>query len=377
MYDETVNVVDAKEIDSPSSEEEVVKATMSKFNPPVRHTARHDFDDTDTETESEPEKFLDNGSGEDQFDSKSQTSEKSPEEVQKPVPKVSSGRKPVRKRAESSHSDTDSLDLEPERPEPVLGSGRKRAGVVIPAEGAYDPKLFQDLKVPADMENIFQYIMKYTPQKIDIDFKLQPFVQEYVPAVGDIDAFIKVTTPACNVRSAPLTDHVLEHIDNLGLTVLDEPAAEQSDSALLHLQLRAISKTSSAKGTVLTKKIENAEKNSKAIERWIKDVSELHLSKPAPTVAYNHKMPDIDTLMEEWPEPMEETLNEMGFPPAALDCSLSQYVDLVCGIFDIPVGGDTLNERIQALHLLFSLYSAVKNSQLYAEREKETSDSNV
>lgn len=36
----------------------------------------------------------------------------------------------------------------------------------------------------------------------------------------------------------------------------------------------------------LTKKIENAEKNSKAIERWIKDVSELHLSKPAPTVAY-------------------------------------------------------------------------------------------
>lgn len=57
-------------------------------------------------------------------------------------------------------SDTDSLDLEPERPEPVLGSGRKRGGVVIPAEGAYDPKLFQDLKVPADMENIFQYIMK-------------------------------------------------------------------------------------------------------------------------------------------------------------------------------------------------------------------------
>lgn len=66
MYDETVNVVDAKEIDSPSSEEEVAKATMSKFNPPVRHTARHDFDDTDTETESEPEKFLDNASVEEQ-----------------------------------------------------------------------------------------------------------------------------------------------------------------------------------------------------------------------------------------------------------------------------------------------------------------------
>lgn len=88
-------------------------------------------------------------------------------------------------------------------------------------------------------------------------------------------------------------------------------------------------------------------------------------------------MPDINNLMEEWPEPIEETINEMGFPRAALDCSLSQYVDLVCGIFDIPVGGDTLYDRIQALHLLFSLYSAVKNSRLYAEGKKETSDSNV
>ena len=37
-----------------------------------------------------------------------------------------------------------------------------------------------------------------------------------------------------------------------GLTILDEPAAEQSDSALLHLQLRAISKTTSAKSTVVS-----------------------------------------------------------------------------------------------------------------------------
>lgn len=63
MYDETV-VVEASDIDSPNSEEEAVKA-MSKFNPPVRHTARHDFD-SDSETDSEPEKFLDNVSEEDQ-----------------------------------------------------------------------------------------------------------------------------------------------------------------------------------------------------------------------------------------------------------------------------------------------------------------------
>lgn len=67
--------------------------------------------------------------------------------------------------------------------------------------------------------NIFYKIKissRYTPQKIDIDFKLQPFVPEYVPAVGDIDAFLKVTTPACDVRGGQLAEQVLEHIDNLG-----------------------------------------------------------------------------------------------------------------------------------------------------------------
>ncbi|XP_053613437.1 intraflagellar transport protein 46 homolog [Plodia interpunctella] len=381
MYDETV-VVEAGEIESPanSEEEEVIRSAMSKFNPPARHTARHDFD-SDSETDSEADKFLGNASEEDQSPDRrsSQPSERSVE-VLKPAKEILPQRPGAPKRADSSNTDSDSADLEPDKPELAgAGSGRKRGagGVVIPAEGAYDPKHFQDLKVPPDMENIFQYIMKYTPQKIDIDFRLHPFVPEYVPAVGDIDAFLKVSTPAANVRAAPLSDQVLEHIDNLGLSVLDEPAAEQSDSALLHLQLRAISKTNSAKSTVLTKKIENAEKNTKAIERWIKDVSELHLSKPPPTVTYTTKTPDIDSLMEEWPDSMEETLNDVGFPPANIDCSLSQYVDLVCGVFDIPIAGNTLNDRIQALHLLFSLYSAVKNSQLYVDRQKEKADSVV
>lgn len=40
----------------------------------------------------------------------------------------------------------------------------------------------------------------------------------------------------------------------------------------------------------LTKKIEDAEKNGKAIERWIRDVSELHRAKPPPTVAYTRSV---------------------------------------------------------------------------------------
>lgn len=59
-------------------------------------------------------------------------------------------------------TETDSGDVEAEIGT-VASSGRRRpapGGVVIPAEGAYDPKQYQDLKVPTDMENIFQYIMK-------------------------------------------------------------------------------------------------------------------------------------------------------------------------------------------------------------------------
>ena len=34
---------------------------------------------------------------------------------------------------------------------------------------------------------------RYTPQTIDLDHKLKPFIPDFIPAVGDIDAFIKVS----------------------------------------------------------------------------------------------------------------------------------------------------------------------------------------
>lgn len=57
MYDETITVVNAREIDSPSSgEESNLGANMSKFNPPARHTSRHTF--SDSESESDQELFI-------------------------------------------------------------------------------------------------------------------------------------------------------------------------------------------------------------------------------------------------------------------------------------------------------------------------------
>lgn len=93
-------------------------------------------------------------------------------------------------------------------------------------------------------------------------------------------------------------------------------------------------------------------------------------------------MPNLDDLMQEWPESMENLLKIHGFPSNKFNGSLSQYIDVVCSIFDIPV----YKNKVLSLHLLFCLYAAVKNSQLYqvnnfipksASNDSETNKANA
>ena len=42
------------------------------------------------------------------------------------------------------------------------------------------------------MRDLFGYITKHQAQTIILDYKLKPFIPDYIPAVGDIDAFLKV-----------------------------------------------------------------------------------------------------------------------------------------------------------------------------------------
>ena len=44
------------------------------------------------------------------------------------------------------------------------------------------------------------------------------------------------------------------------------------------------------------------------IERWIRDISDLHQSKPPVSVVYHRPMPEIDVLMQEWPFEVESLL---------------------------------------------------------------------
>jgi intraflagellar transport protein 46 len=60
-------------------------------------------------------------------------------------------------------------------------------------------------------------------------------------------------------------------------------------------------------------------------------------------------------------------LKESGIPTADFDCDISTYVDICCALLDIPV----YKSRIQSLHVLFSLYSAFKNSQHFNQLAQE------
>ncbi|MXQ81517.1 hypothetical protein E5288_WYG005869 [Bos mutus] len=236
------------------------------------------------------------------------------------------------------------VQYNPQLLQPPLFSGHLEPWFPFPR--AYDPADYEHLPVSAEVKELFQYISRYTPQLIDLDHKLKPFIPDFIPAVGDIDAFLKVPRP----DGKP---------DNLGLLVLDEPSTKQSDPTVLSLWLTENSKQHNITQHMKVKSLEDAEKNPKAIDTWIESISELHRSKPPATVHYTRPMPDIDTLMQEWSPEFEELLGKVSLPTAEIDCSLAEYIDMICAILDIPV----YKSRIQSLHLLFSLYSEFKNSQ--------------
>ena len=93
------------------------------------------------------------------------------------------------------------------------------------------------------------------------------------------------------------------------MTVLDEPVTHQSDPSVLDLHLRAITKSSST-GPRTVRKLDpvKLKKDPKALDTWLKNIQDLHFKKPPASVHYSRRMPDIEDLMQVWPEPIEEAL---------------------------------------------------------------------
>ncbi|XP_028998823.1 intraflagellar transport protein 46 homolog [Betta splendens] len=213
-------------------------------------------------------------------------------------------------------------------------------------EGAYDPADYANLPVSTEIKELFQYITRYTPQTVELEHSLKPFIPDFIPAVGDIDAFLKVPRPDGSA-------------DGLGLLVLDEPSVKQSDPTVMSLWLSEETKQHGAAELKKVTSVASPQSNPRVVDSWVESISALHRSKPPASVHYSRPMPDIDSLMQEWPAELEEQLGRLQLPPGRLGCSLADYTDVVCSLLDIPV----YSSRIQSLHLLFSLYLEFRDSQ--------------
>ncbi len=88
-------------------------------------------------------------------------------------------------------------------------------------------------------------------------------------------------------------------------------------------------------------------------------ISDLHRSKPPPSVHYSKAMPDIEVLMQEWPQAFEELLKKNPLPGADAALSVDEYARVICGVCDVPVYGQSL---VQSLHVLFTLYHEFRSN---------------
>ena len=47
----------------------------------------------------------------------------------------------------------------------------------------------------AEVKELFQYIGRYKPQTIELETRLKPFIPDFLPAIGEIDPFLKIPRP--------------------------------------------------------------------------------------------------------------------------------------------------------------------------------------
>eukprot|EP00405_Crypthecodinium_cohnii_P018170 CAMPEP_0206459800 /NCGR_PEP_ID=MMETSP0324_2-20121206/24386_1 /ASSEMBLY_ACC=CAM_ASM_000836 /TAXON_ID=2866 /ORGANISM="Crypthecodinium cohnii, Strain Seligo" /LENGTH=366 /DNA_ID=CAMNT_0053931409 /DNA_START=55 /DNA_END=1155 /DNA_ORIENTATION=+ len=227
-----------------------------------------------------------------------------------------------------------------------------KGGKAQAPSGAYNPEDYAGLKVSEEVQELFGHITRYKPHNIELVTSLKPFIPEFVPSIGEVDAFLKMARP----DGLP---------SNLGTVRLDEPALVPTNPSILEMQLRALSKNQELQ-PMEVRSIENAEKKPLEIENWVKKVEDLNRTKPAASVQYTRRMPDIEQLMQVWSSEFEEYLQNNPLPDMAdLDLELKDYIKVIASILDVPVHG----QLTETLHVIFTLYSEFKTNQHFSKTE--------
>eukprot|EP00736_Rhodelphis_marinus_P014362 Rmarinus@m.4212 len=245
-------------------------------------------------------------------------------------------------------SDDDELSDKPSDDEDD-SSSEEDGGSAKFVQGGYNPTEFSNLQVSKEVHELFHYIVAFKPHELELPTMVRPFIPDYIPAVGDTDAFIKIPRPDNPSRV-------------LGLTELDEPG-EQSDPSVVEAKLLQFYKGKKTTTGPTVRSIESAQKQPNEIQKWVDAVEELHQGKPAPTVNYSKNMPEIESLMQIWPQEIESTVAEIGDVARGDICmSTSEFSKLACAVLDIPVHANV----IESLHVMFTLYSEFKQSEHFA-----------
>jgi len=216
--------------------------------------------------------------------------------------------------------------------------------------GIYNPAEFANLPVSSEVKDLFEYISRYKPQKIELETKLKPFVPDYIPAVGEVDACLKMQKPDGNK-------------EDLGIVELDEPALNCEDPTKLVLLFLQGTNIGGKHVQLDVSSIEHADKKPKEIAKWINSVEDIHKTRPPPSVNYTKPMPDFDQLMSELDPEMERALKDITFPDAGIDMTPGDYARIVLSMLDIPVH-KLANEKslIESLHVLFTLFSEFRQN---------------
>ncbi len=164
--------------------------------------------------------------------------------------------------------------------------------------------------------------------------------------------------------------------EDLGLNVIDEPITNGIDPYIFKLML--IDETKQKVDKYEVRSIPDSEKNPKAIQNWIDKVAEMRKNKVSSSVSYNKNYPDIEKLMQVWPEKMESTLKDIYFPDERIDLSIENYSKLICNTIDIPVHPRNSNKGlVESLHVLFTLYSEFKQNQHFQRNTSGEKEGNV
>ncbi|KAJ3274799.1 Intraflagellar transport protein 46 [Terramyces sp. JEL0728] len=274
--------------------------------------------------------------------------------------RASFNRKPA---SPSSASDSDeyplSVALQDDLREPATAAVKKSP---LPTRTAVDSKKESTAKTSAnqsdiekEMKTLIDMIGLFHPESVELEPSLCPFLPDYIPCIGDIDPIIKIPKPNGELKS-------------LGLEILDEPNAMQSDPAVVDLSLRANQLEKSSEKikvrsiplpVIVTPKDQDQLK--KSLDVWIKTVNDIHSKQ---TIRRNDF--DLEKLMAEWPQDIDNYLPKIILPNADIDLKLKDYAQLCCNILDIPLVDAKVKKRagyVHSLSKLFELYSEFKNSQ--------------